>query len=201
MLTFRNYLEEGVSIVIDFFDALCIAPYRLVGDPVIGFYLGTLVLALACLFCGKISQDMVWLWNRRHYEREEGEMIRMHNLSVTAIEAGDKAAYKAANREANEAFGKSFFAGAALFSVSVWPVPFALGWLDGRFSGVDVPLLPGHTVRYNAVFLGFYILARLAMWPLWRRLPLLGRVERRRLEAGARMAKLRRWSDLGKGGA
>lgn len=182
--------------MIELFDAICIAPYRLVGNPVLGFYVGTLVLALGCLLLGKISQDMVWLWNRRHYQREETEMIRMHNLSVSAIEAGDKTAYKAANREANEAFGKSFFAGAALFSVSVWPVPFALGWLDGRFAGVDIPVLPGQVVRYNAVFLGLYILARLAMWPLWRRLPLVGRVERRRLEAADRLTHLRRWSDL-----
>jgi hypothetical protein len=179
-------------------DAVCIAPYRLLGDPVAGFYLGTLVLALLCLLLGKASQDLVWLWNRRHYEREEAEMIRMHNLSVAAIEARDKVAYKAANREANEAFGKSFFAGAALFSVSVWPVPFALAWMAGRFAEVGIPVYPGRTIRYNAVFLGLYILARLAMSGLWRRMPLLGRVERRRKDAAARRVRLRRWSELGK---
>jgi hypothetical protein len=187
--------------VIELFDAVCIAPYRLLVHPVAGFYLGTFLLSLACLFLGKTSQDLVWLWNRGHYEREEAEMIRMHNLSVAAIESGDKTAYKAANHEANEAFGKSFFAGAALFSVSIWPVPFVLGWMSGRFAEVDIPVLPGHYIRYNAVFLGLYILMRLTMWGLWRRLPLLGRVERRRIEAATHRVKLRRWSDLGRPGS
>lgn len=179
-------------------DAVLIAPYRLPGDPVAGFYLGTLVLAVCCLMAGKVSQDLVWLWNRKHYEREEAEMIRMHNLSVSAIESGDKAAYKAANREANEAFGKSFFAGAALFSVSIWPLPFALAWLAGRFGDVGIPVWPGQAVRYNGVFLGLYILARLGMWPVWRRLPLVGRVERLRRDAADRKGRLRRFSDIGR---
>lgn len=184
--------------MIEILDAILIAPYRLAGNPVAGFYVGTLVLVLWSLLLGKMSQDLVWLWNRKHYEREEAEMVRMHNLSVSAIAAKDKAAFKAANREANEAFGKSFFAGAALFSVSIWPLPFALSWLALRFSGVDVPLFPGYTVRYNAVFLGLYIVVRVVMWPLWQRLPLFGRVERQRRELIARRPKLRPWTDLGK---
>jgi len=182
--------------VYELLDAVLIAPFRLPGNAVAGFYLGTFLLALASLLLGRLTYDLVWLFNRAHYAREEKEMARMHNLSVAAIEAGDKAAYKAANKEANEAFGKSFFAGAALFSVSVWPVPFALAWLSGRFEGLDVPFLPGHGLRYNAVFLGGYILLRLAMWPLWQKLPGFGRVERQRREAAARRAKLRSWAEL-----
>lgn len=182
-------------------DAVLIAPYRLVSDAVVGFYLGTAVLSLACLIVGKISLDFVWLFNRRHYEKEEAEMTRMHNLSMAAIEAGDKAAYKAANHEANEAFGKSFFAGAALFSVSIWPLPFALAWLAGRFEGVDVPVFPGYAVRYNAVFLAIYIVSRLVLSRFWGRLPYFGRIERIRREAAARRTKLRRWTDLGNPGA
>ena len=179
-------------------DAILIFPYRLLPSPVAGFYCGTAVLALASLVVGRASYDAVWLFNRGHYAKEEGEMTRMHNLSVAAIEAGNKVAYKAANKEANEAFGKSFFAGAALFSVSIWPVPFALAWLAVRFDGVDVPLFPGYDVRYNAVFLGCYIVLRLAMWPLWQKLPLFGRVERKRREMAERRTKLRPWTDLGK---
>jgi len=182
--------------VTELLDAVLIAPYRLFDNPVAGFYLGAFVLALAVLLVGKASYDLVWLFNRRHYEKEEAEMARMHNLSVAAIESGDKAAYKAANHEANEAFGKSFFAGAALFSVSVWPAPFALGWLADRFAGVDVPLFPGYAVRYNAIFLGMYIALRLAMWGRWKHLPFFGRVEARRQEGAARRAKFRSWTEL-----
>ncbi|WP_300157323.1 hypothetical protein [Solidesulfovibrio sp.] len=182
--------------MLELLDGLLIAPFRLPGSAAAGFYLGTLCLAVGSLLLGRLTYDAVWLFNRGHYAREEKEMARMHNLSVAAIEAGDKTAYKAANKEANEAFGKSFFAGAALFSVSVWPVPFALAWLSGRFEGVDVPFLPGHPLRYNAVFLGLYILVRLAMWPLWQKLPLFGRVEKARRESAGRRAKLRSWTDL-----
>lgn len=178
-------------------DAVLIAPFRLPGNAVAGFYLGTLALAVYSLLLGRLSYDLIWRFNRRHYAREEDEMTRMHNLSVAAIEAGNKVAYKAANKEANEAFGKSFFAGAALFSVSVWPVPFALAWLSLRFEGVDVPLWPGYAVRYNAVFLGLYILGRLLLWPLWQRLPFFGRTEKLRRDLAAKRAKLRSWTELG----
>lgn len=185
----------------DIIDSLLIAPYRLFGNPVAGFYCGTLVLALASLACGRLSQDLVWLFNKSHYEKEETEMTRMHNLSVAAIESGDKTAYKATNKQANEAFGKAFFAGAALFSVSIWPIPFALAWMSIRFAEVDVPLWPGHTVRYNAVFLGIYILARLAMTNQWQRLPLFCRIAAKRKEALAKRPRLRHWTELGKPGA
>ncbi|EKO38169.1 MAG: hypothetical protein B193_3133 [Solidesulfovibrio magneticus str. Maddingley MBC34] len=181
-------------------DALLIAPYRLADNAVAGFYIGTTVLALACLIVGKASLDLAWLINRRHYDKEEAEMIRMHNLSVAAIEAGDKVAYKAANKEANEAFGKSFFAGAALFSVSIWPLPFALAWLSGRFEGVDIPVAGNYAVRYNAVFLAIYIVSRFILAKYWSRVPYFGRIERLRKEAAARRTKPRSWTELGRPG-
>ncbi|EFL52865.1 conserved hypothetical protein [Solidesulfovibrio fructosivorans JJ]] len=179
-------------------DAILIAPYRLLPNSTAAFYLGTAVLALACLLVGRITFDLVWLFNRKHYTKEEAEMVRMHNLSVAAIEARDKVAYKAANKEANEAFGKSFFAGAALFSVSIWPLPFVLAWLSMRFTDIDIPLFPGYFVRYNAVFLGLYLIFRLVMWSFWRYLPLFGRVERLRREVAAKRVRLRPWTELGK---
>ncbi len=42
-------------------------------------------------------------------------------------------------------------------------MPFALGWLAGRFQGVDIPLpLVDHAVGYNTVFFPLYILVRIA---------------------------------------
>ena len=179
-------------------DPVLIAPYRWVEDPAWGWWLGSLVLALWSTVLGELTLGVVYRLNGKQVRQVAGEMVSRHNLSLQALQAGDKQAYRALNKQANEAFGKSFFAGAALFSVSVWPVPFALAWLATRFDGVDVPIFPGHAVRYNAVFLGFYILLRLAMWPLWQKLPVLGRVERTRREMASRRAKLRPWTDLGK---
>jgi len=194
-----NQVIKGktLPLVFNILDAILIAPYRLLPNATAAFYLGTAVLALLCLLVGRMTYDLVWLFNRNHYAKEEGEMVRMHNLSVAAIEAQNKVAYKAANKEANEAFGKSFFAGAALFSVSIWPLPFLLAWMSIRFTGVDIPLFPGFTVRYNAVLLGLYLVFRLGMWSFWRYLPLFGRVERLRREMAAKRARLRPWTELG----
>ena len=75
MLQCVNAHNEG--IVTELFDAICIAPYRLVANPVAGFYVGTLVLALASLVLGRLTYDLTWLFNRGHYAKEEAEMVRM----------------------------------------------------------------------------------------------------------------------------
>ena len=88
MLGSANAHNEG--IVTELFDAICIAPYRLVANPVAGFYLGTLVLALASLVLGRLTYDLAWLFNRGHYAKEEAEMVRMADIIVLddVIDAG-----------------------------------------------------------------------------------------------------------------
>ncbi len=65
---------------------------------------------------------------QRHSARYTGEAEKYQELSMEALKAGDRPAYKAANQLANEAFGKSFFmqvAMSATFSCgrssSPWP--------------------------------------------------------------------------------
>jgi hypothetical protein len=144
-------------------DAGLIFFFRLVDDPAIGFYLGSTVLALLAVVLGDLSQALAHRANLSHFRKQTTDMVRLHNLSIKALRQGDKQGYTAANRLANDTFGKAFFTRAALFTVSVWPVPFALGWLAGRFQGVDIPLpLVDHVVGYNTVFLPLYILVRIA---------------------------------------
>ncbi len=144
-------------------DAGLIFFFRLPGDPAIGFYLGSTVLALLAVVVGDISQALAHRINLAHFRKQNKDMVHLHNLSIKALRQGDKEGYKAANRLANDTFGKAFFTRAALFSVSVWPVPFALGWLAGRFQGVDIPLpVVDHAVGYNTVFFPLYILVRIA---------------------------------------
>ncbi len=144
-------------------DAGLIFFFRLSADPPIGFYLGSTVLALLAVVAGDISQALAHRANRSHFQEQTTDMVRLHNLSIKALRQGNKEGYKAANRLANDTFGKAFFTRAALFTVSIWPVPFALGWLAGRFQGVDIPLpLVDHVMSYNTVFLPLYILVRIA---------------------------------------
>ena len=95
------------------------------------------------------------------------ETARRHDQSMNAMRAGDKVAYKAINKLANEAYGKTFFLQLAMAAASLWPIPLALAWLQLRFFRVDFPLpveLPflGKSVGYPFVFLPAYILVRIA---------------------------------------
>lgn len=155
-----------------FADAFLIWFYRLPGEPVSGFYFGTLVLALLCLVLGEATSALVYRVNRGHYENQNSEMVRMHNLSVKAALAKDKESFKASNLWANEYFGKAFFAGAALFAVSIWPLPFALGWLGARFADVGIPVpLTGLAAGHASVFIGMYVVLRVGLSRVKKRLP------------------------------
>ena len=179
-------------------DALLIAPYRWPGNAVAGFYLGTALLALWCVVLGEVSMALAYRFNRRHYTEQTREMVRMHNLSVQAIRARDKASYKASNRFANEWFGRAFFARAALFAVSLWPAPFALGWLAVRFSGVDVHPLPFTDWRagYGFVFILVYIVVRMLFSRLKPRIPFFATVLEMMKKEGEDQEILS-WADLG----
>ncbi|GLI32592.1 hypothetical protein DAMNIGENAA_00250 [Desulforhabdus amnigena] len=93
-------------------------------------------------------------------------MNHHHNLSEKALRLGDKESYKAVNRQALDAFGHSFSLGAAIFCVSIWPMPFVLAWMHLRFADAPLELsfrLPflGSTVHYFASFLLLYIAVRM----------------------------------------
>ena len=149
-------------------DLILISPYRLWENPVAGFFVGTLVLSLWCVLVGKVSGRVVWMMNRAHMESLERETVTMHNLSLKAILFKDKASYTACNKEANEAFGRYFFAQLAAGAATLWPVPFALAWMETRFNEVTFPLpYPLSVVTpaagYLAVFLLCYVLHRMLL--------------------------------------
>lgn len=102
----------------------------------------------------------VYFLNKKHFAKINREMVDHHNLSVQAIGVKDKAAWKACNSIANEAFGQNFFSHIALFASSLWVVPFAIGWLFYRFGHVDfiVPFIG--QVGPSFVFIPAYILIR-----------------------------------------
>ncbi len=151
-------------MVPSFFDSILIAPFRLFADPLVGFCFGCAVLALGCVLLGRLTVAGLVRAGRGHYDRLASEVRDSHELSMKALRAGDKAAYLAVNGMAHERFGKHFFAGAALGTSSLWPVPFALGWLAGRFEGIELFRLPllARPAGYPFVFIGLYIVIRVA---------------------------------------
>lgn len=160
-------------------DPVLIAPYRWLDAPMAAFLLGTFVLCLWCVILGDAASLGAARLNRKLYAGYLEDMVHHHNLSVKAIGRGDKAGYKAVNRQAHEAFGKYFFSQAAAFSVSIWPVPFALAWLDLRFHTVvfTLPFFDAG-VGYTFFFFPLYILTRLVYARVMRRFPAYRRMKR-----------------------
>jgi hypothetical protein len=168
----------------DFFVALdpyVIWAFRLVDGPWAGFLLGSLLLNLACVVLGDITSILARRLNRKVYGAYHDEMVRHHNLSVKALQNANKDAYKAVNKQANDAFGKYFFSQAGAFTLSIWPLPFALAWMEMRFGGIplDLPFaIPGvgQSVFYQFFFIPIYIAVRISYGKLMRRVTAYQRV-------------------------
>ncbi len=182
-------------------DRVIIPLYRLVDDPLIGFFLGTFLLAFITVVIGEFTISFVFLANKSYLDRLNNELIKWNNLSVEAIEAGDKEAYKIFNDRANEVFGKVLFFSIAYSAASLWPAPFALGWMQYRFFSVEFPLpfkVPylGDSVGYIFVFVLLYILAKLVFLYLKPYLPYFRRIKAILDEYDKEGARLKSFADL-----
>lgn len=132
--------------------------YRLPGNAYAGFFLGTFVLALLCLFLGEITLALGYRLVGKRLEGLTAESLKYQDLSIEAAKAGDKASYKAANKLANEAFGMSFFSHMAVSMARLWPIPFALAWMQLRFLEVEFFILATNfSVGFIPIFIVLYI--------------------------------------------
>ena len=170
---------DTVTWVVHGLDAFLITPYRWPGNPVIGWWLGSFVIALWCALLGMLTSAFACRANASHIREVDSEVVERHNQSMNALKAGDRSAYKAINKLAKEAYGKSFFLGMTLACASLWPPALALAWMQTRFSDISFPLpvaipLIGETVSYPFVFIPIYILARIILGKTQRRLNALG---------------------------
>lgn len=159
-------------------DAFLIFFFRLAENPMLGYLVGIGFVALVCVVLGAISLGLAYRCNRTFLARDNQKLVRLQNNSLRALQAKDKEGYQALNREANDAFGKVFFTQVALAAASLWPLPFAMHWLQSRFGEVlfTLPLtLPkvGDTVGYAFTFIPMYILVRIIFGKLKGRLPFL----------------------------
>ena len=111
-------------------DPFLIAPYRWLEDPHLGWWLGTFVLAIWAALFGEVTLAVAYRINRRAVKARLGETSFYHQRSINALKSGDKESYKAINRMANEAFGKSFFLMTAMGMSSLWPAFLAAAWLQ-----------------------------------------------------------------------
>jgi hypothetical protein len=142
--------------------------YRLTGHAWVDFVIGTFALACFCLLIGKLSVFVVFRITRKRLEAKAAEAEEYQNLSMDALKAGNKEAYQAANEMAKEAFGHSFFQQAALSAAFLWPIFFALAWMQYRFLEVEFPV-PG--TNWSMGFIGPFIIIYIVAYLAIKRLP------------------------------
>jgi hypothetical protein len=118
-------------------------------------------------------------------------MNKQEALAINAYERGDMVCYKALNKEATDAWGRKFFAMMGHSAAILWPVPFALGWMQTRFQGVDFgvmfPLsLVTDSVGYTFSFFPIYVLSRIVFGHM---LPYFSSVHRSLMEVSVSGSK------------
>lgn len=162
-------------------DLFLITPFRFTGadSPIWGMWLGSAFLAFYCTVIGELVGAALFLAHRKYYLGLEDKMTRHHNISVSALHAGDKETYRAVNKLANDDFGKNFFAQASIGLSTLLPVPFALGWMSNRFEGYDIYRIPGTqlTAGYVFILIISYIVIRILFSRVKKRLPLFRHVD------------------------
>jgi hypothetical protein len=161
-----------------FLDPYLIWFYRLTGHGFADFLLGTLVLACFALIVGEITIALAFLATRKRVEKFSQEALKYQNLSLDALKAGNKEAYRAANKLANDSFGHSFFMQIALSAAFLWPAFFALAWMNYRFAGLEFPLFnTGYALGFIGVFVLLYVAAYLVFKRVVYKLPYFRKIK------------------------
>ncbi len=139
----------------------------------ISCFLGALISVLV----GEFTISLGYRINRSHIRKLNQEFQMYQGLSEEASVVADPNTYRVINQEGNEAFGRLFFYKIALSAASLWPIFFALEWLQGRY-GPQEPLIPGTYWESNYVvaFLICYIGARILFGRLKKKIPYFRRI-------------------------
>jgi hypothetical protein len=152
--------------------------YRLTGYAFADFLIGTFVLAWIALLIGEFTISVVFLISKSRIDADTRDALRYQDLSAEALSAGDREAYRAANKLANDAFGKSFFMQIALSGAFLWPIFLALAWMSMRFSEVEFPLLfTDYSIGYAGIFIALFAAAYLIFKRVKYRLPYFRRIK------------------------
>jgi hypothetical protein len=153
-------------------DPHLLALYGLTGIHALDGLIGTFLLSLVVVVIGEFTISLVFRVNRKHLDKLNSNLKKYSDLSQEALRRGDEASYKALNRQANDAYGHVFFNKFGLSAAALWPIFFALDWMQPHFAetGIAVPFYPSGA-HYVVVFLICYILARIVFGRLKRHLP------------------------------
>jgi hypothetical protein len=147
-------------------DTVLMPVYRMHDTPLFGYYLGTFVLSFLCVITGEYSMSLAYHTTKDTIDRDTFEMAHFQNMSIKALKARNKDAYRACNRIASDAYGSNFFSRIALSASSLWPVFLGLGWMQYRFGAVDFSALvpvsgAEYILGYGTTFVLCYIASRI----------------------------------------
>jgi hypothetical protein len=160
-------MEHQIVNILQWVDPILIAPFRWLPNAFCAFLFGCFALSMGAVVLGELTISLAIRWNKAHLMSLNQQIAHTERLSIQAYSKGDSASYHALNKAANDAWGKHFFTMAAYSAGILWPVPFALAWLQYRFADVDFALafpwslLFGETVGYAFAFIPLYILSRI----------------------------------------
>jgi hypothetical protein len=170
-------MEQTFFKALRLIDPILIGFFRVTGYPLVDFFTGVFCLCMTCVVLGELTISAAIRLNRKHLQDLKQEVSYKEKLSFQAYAADDRVSYKALNKAANDAWGRYFFTMAAYSAGILWPVPFALGWMQTRFQNVDfelafpLNLVIGDQVGYPFIFIPMYILTRIIFKYLRPRLP------------------------------
>lgn len=171
-------------------DPYIICFYRMTGIGIVDYMTGTFCLSMMAVVVGELTISLALRFNTGYLSGLSSQMTEKEMLSIQAYESGNMAGYKALNKEATDAWGKKFFAMMAHTAAILWPVPFALGWVQTRFGGIEFPIafpfsLVTDTVGYSFSFFPIYVLARIVFGKFRPHLPYFSSVHRRLTQLSA----------------
>jgi len=143
-------------------DGYVIELYRITGNPIVDYLIGTFLLAVISVLIGEATLSLLKSVNKRHIEHLDDELAQKYELSMKSRHSGDEESYRCMNRQANEAFGKVFFNMFTFSAASLWAVFFVMAWMQTRFIDIEF-FVPGFEVSFGYVFTFFllYIVARI----------------------------------------
>lgn len=157
-------------------DPFLIAPYRWIDNSLVGWWVGTFILAFWASLLGEFTLALAYKINHNTVTDRLEKTSSFHHRSFNALKSGDKKAYKAINRLANEEFGKSFFLLVAMGMSSLWPAFLAAAWLQERFGEIRFAFpFVKDGLNFVPYFIICYILARLVLIQIKRRIKTTGK--------------------------
>ncbi len=164
---------ETAYLLLEWIDAFLIAPYRWFENPMVGMWIGTMLVAAWAVLIGDATHALVYRVNRHQIEHDAEKTLYYHDQSIKAKRTGDEASYKQINTLANDSFGKSYFLLIATGMASLWPAFLAAAWLDLRFKGLDFQFpawAGGFTLSFIAPFILCYIVLRVLLGKIKKKL-------------------------------